>query len=236
MLMKFLQRPAHSLLRRVITHAEREADGVEIVVLEKAEQQGIAVFVAQVVHRFIENRADAIPVRRGFGVGKELFHGLSFVREAAAVVAQLVEAAKRVLRYSQPTRDALSTSLSASGRALRARSVKTLWATSQARSDEFTHRNAAEYTRSVWRVTISRTRVRLRVRRNRAAIGRRTVPGISPLNNQGRRIRQSFLGDLISPAHSSATTSRRRLCGRVCENAEKTALRQVRLRQLPELQ
>ena len=81
-------------MRGVIAQTKREADVAKAVVFEIAQQQGITVFVAQVVHRFVKNGADAIPVGRGFGIGEELFHGLPFVREAAVVVAQLVEGRK----------------------------------------------------------------------------------------------------------------------------------------------
>ncbi|HZL78677.1 MAG TPA: hypothetical protein VFC17_07465 [Candidatus Limnocylindrales bacterium] len=95
---------ADPLLRGVVADAEREADGAEILVLEIAQQKRFAVFVAEAVQGFVEHGADEFPVRGGFGIDEELFHGLSFVCEPTAGVAQVVEC--RVARATvQPAGD-----------------------------------------------------------------------------------------------------------------------------------
>src|SRR5262249_33575187 len=78
---------ADSFLSGVIAHAQRLAHSPKIELLEVAEQQGLALLIAQLRHRFVERRTNAFPVLADFRVDYQLFHGLPFLRDAAAIVA-----------------------------------------------------------------------------------------------------------------------------------------------------
>ena len=99
---------ADALLRGVIRYAKCQANFAKGFVLEVAKQDSGVVFVGEAVQCFVERGADALPVRGGFRIDEELFHGLSFVREPAAVVAQVVE--RRVAHAAvQPTGEGITT-------------------------------------------------------------------------------------------------------------------------------
>ncbi len=79
---------AHPLLRGIITHAQRETHGAEILVLKKPQQHRLPVGVVQFAHGLVKDGTDALPIRGCLGSGIKLFHNLSFVYLAAALIAQ----------------------------------------------------------------------------------------------------------------------------------------------------
>src|SRR3981189_3014832 len=126
---KAFQCPADPLLRGVITDAEGLANRTAIVALEKPEKQRLPVFIAQISHCFVEHGADLVPFERGFGSWIEYSMACLSRNWRRRSSRNWLSAAKRVLRKSQPRREAFSSSVPAIDCALRARSVKTLWAT-----------------------------------------------------------------------------------------------------------
>jgi hypothetical protein len=63
--LEFLQGSAYPLSGRVLITAQSLADGTEIALLEKAQQDGRAIFVSELVNGFIEQGRNLVEVGRG---------------------------------------------------------------------------------------------------------------------------------------------------------------------------
>jgi hypothetical protein len=91
MFSQFVERPRDPFLSRVVGHAECLPNGAQILIVEKAHHQCVIVGFAQFGHGFIENGAEAFPVRSGFGSQIEVFHGLPFTGLSAEFVPPAVQ-------------------------------------------------------------------------------------------------------------------------------------------------
>ncbi len=71
-----------------ITHAQRDTDRAEILILEEPQQQRFPVCIAQIGHCLIHDGSDAVPIGRCLGSGVEVFHNMPCVHLPAAFIAQ----------------------------------------------------------------------------------------------------------------------------------------------------
>ena len=136
---------AHALLRGVIGRAERGADFAEGFVLKVTEQHGGTIGFVERGHGFVEQRFNVRPIVGG-GVHGIHLGGDLFAQLAAGFAADDINggAAGDLIQPRAKDQRASGAVGFVSFVALRARSVKTDWATSSASCGERTCRSAAE--------------------------------------------------------------------------------------------
>ena len=85
---EFFDGARDAFLSGVLADAEGATDGAEILVIVKAEDDGVVIRFAEFGHDFVENGAELVPIRRAFGGRSEKFHGL----ESTGFLTELVTA------------------------------------------------------------------------------------------------------------------------------------------------
>ena len=90
-------RAAHALLRRLFARAERLRHLARRLALEVAQQQGVAVRLAQLAQSRVEVRGKLFPASAGFG-GKQIIHSSSLLFTGAAAHIGTHGVGREVLR------------------------------------------------------------------------------------------------------------------------------------------